>query len=307
MFCAKCGNQIRDNAKFCNKCGQTTGAMHSIQTTNPSSTNMYCGTCGSKLSSVERFCGSCGAPVERQSGLVPDNSVLKAYKTPISYTSSAYLARGSVVTTTKKISHKKIVLIACAVVAALVIITAIAINSVRNNPERIVIKYIDATYKGDFRTISKYSAIDVDFFAKAISTIEGLTENEYMDELYNAYGARNKQEFYKKKAEEKIQYLEKQYGRNPRFSFDVIDSSLIQGSDRVYILEDIEDLFSWYDLYISDYIQLDQFGEMLELDIEMTISGQYDKETDYFSIVMVKIDGNWRVLDMDDIWYWVVS
>jgi len=51
MYCKKCGNELRNNAKFCDKCGEKVVR------------EIVCSKCGEKLREGARFCDQCGTPI----------------------------------------------------------------------------------------------------------------------------------------------------------------------------------------------------------------------------------------------------
>lgn len=62
MKCFNCQSEVRDNAKFCPKCGQDLRVKPSTATAQP--TEQVCSGCGTKLPSGIRFCTACGKPVD---------------------------------------------------------------------------------------------------------------------------------------------------------------------------------------------------------------------------------------------------
>ena len=52
--CIKCGAELPDHAKFCNKCGTPAPEQKS---------ELFCSKCGEKLEVGTKFCSRCGAPV----------------------------------------------------------------------------------------------------------------------------------------------------------------------------------------------------------------------------------------------------
>lgn len=54
-FCSNCGNQLREDAKFCNSCGSPQVVESNL-----------CPNCGKNLEENEKFCSSCGSPVKTE-------------------------------------------------------------------------------------------------------------------------------------------------------------------------------------------------------------------------------------------------
>ena len=52
--CIKCGAELREGAKFCNKCGE------------PVQTKVFCHQCGVELEPNDMFCHVCGASMQKK-------------------------------------------------------------------------------------------------------------------------------------------------------------------------------------------------------------------------------------------------
>ncbi|MCD8181619.1 MAG: YARHG domain-containing protein [Firmicutes bacterium] len=68
MKCTNCGNELQNNARFCDNCGAKA---------EPISEAAYCPNCGKPLEAGAEFCGECGASVngaQRQTYTPPQNS-----------------------------------------------------------------------------------------------------------------------------------------------------------------------------------------------------------------------------------------
>jgi len=68
MKCNKCGSQLPQNAKFCNKCGEATRTMPPkpppATTRSTQKSNELCLNCGKPLYIGERSCRECGTSVK---------------------------------------------------------------------------------------------------------------------------------------------------------------------------------------------------------------------------------------------------
>jgi len=74
MFCANCGNNIKDGLRFCEKCGWAVPVTASVPDVKK------CASCGTVLNDEMRFCPKCGGAVPAVSAPVPpapaDNTAL---------------------------------------------------------------------------------------------------------------------------------------------------------------------------------------------------------------------------------------
>ena len=230
---------------------------------------MFCKECGTHVDAGIRFCSSCGSEV---------GEVQSPPERPAA-------------------NHKKVGMIACAAVLLVVIIGVIAIFGGRGgSAEAVVIRYMEASLNGDYRTVSRYMAFDMDTVMGAMFDAERLSEREFWDEMYEDIGVRNRREFFAHMADELDRELRNEFGRDYEMSFEVINDTPMRTSDKRRIIEELEfDLERWgYD--VEDLIRLDRITEMAEYEIEMTISGRNDEVIETILITMVRIGGNWRVL-----------
>lgn len=69
MYCQKCGSELLENAKFCNKCGQ---ALNQAEQPRPKPRNlkykslMTCKSCGALVAKNAKACPKCGAKTPGQ-------------------------------------------------------------------------------------------------------------------------------------------------------------------------------------------------------------------------------------------------
>ena len=201
-------------------------------------------------------------------------------------------------TTTKRINYKQIGMIACAVVVVIMIIAAVAIFGSDSNPERVLKKYLNAS---DYRTTMKYMAFDLDTVYKEICASNGIPEKEFSNWLYNEMGARSVKELYELEAAKYLEYLEDRVGNNVKFSYNINDSHYFNSRDRARQIDQLKGMFRQVRVDASNFIPFDKISEMMEFEIEITVSGSDEEMTVIGKVIMVKIGRNWRVLDDSDV------
>lgn len=63
-ICKNCGNELKDSAKFCGKCGEKAEEAIQEQPILIKSTNSICKNCGNELLNETLFCDKCGTRIE---------------------------------------------------------------------------------------------------------------------------------------------------------------------------------------------------------------------------------------------------
>ena len=313
-ICDNCAQEMPDNAAVCSLCGEelpgSTGTeifgpnegqvvmpplapplappatpplplyREPISTANQGGT--FCGKCGAALRAGAHFCVSCGKVVEAETNFVQ----------PANFNTIP-----TTIPKKKKLNNKSIGVIACAVALVVVIIVAINIFSVGNNPKKILKNYMTASLSQDFNTITKYSAYDFNNLIKEMYTSQGLTEKEFLRELEKQTGFKSIKDIFNNLSKEAVTELKKEFGSNYKVSFEIIDSSPLKKSDITSSIDNLSSFFDRNDYNGSKIIKLDRITEMVEYDIEVTIKGNKDEDTANITFVMVKVGGKWRVFD----------
>lgn len=103
---------------------------------------------------------------------------------------------------------------------------------------------------------------------------------EYFDELLER-GNYTKSAFMK----ERLADLESEYGKNIKLSYKITDKTRIKDKDE---LERIENKYGLEDTPKAAY----------EVEVELTIKGSKDKDTEDMDLVVAKIGGKWYIVNM---------
>jgi len=271
-ICDNCGQELPNTAVVCSTCGKD------LENTG---NHVSCANCGEKMDKSEKFCANCGAAT---------------YSLHHAGKASQHAAAGSMLYT-KKPNSKKTGLVVCGAILLIVLIGVISMFSRGNNPERVLVNYVTALFDGNFDRMSRYSAIDQEQLLVEIMAELGFSEREFRDILFEETGTRNLADFMRQDMEEMRRELEREFGRNLRFSFEVIDSNTIRAREMRDYIERLERDIERLGVNADRVIDLDRINEMVELRLEMTIRGRDDHDTDTIWFTMVRIGRNWRVLD----------
>ena len=84
MKCPKCQSEVRDNAKFCSKCGCNLSMVQPVKMEVPDM--QICVGCGTKLAQGAKFCTVCGTPVvgaQTQQASITEEPVVEEPKTEV--------------------------------------------------------------------------------------------------------------------------------------------------------------------------------------------------------------------------------
>lgn len=66
-FCSNCGAEVKENAKFCDKCGTALNANNQQINTQNTTSGITCPKCGSIIPLGNTTCLNCGMPLNQES------------------------------------------------------------------------------------------------------------------------------------------------------------------------------------------------------------------------------------------------
>jgi len=251
---------------------------------------MYCKQCGEKLELDARFCGSCGDTVEAPPvPPAPGPNMHAPSPEGVAQTPAP----------TKKISNAHIGMIACGIVALVILIIGISIFGGRS-AESVLRRYLTATANMDFNRALRYTIIDMDDVTNAIMQEMGMTQREFNQELYDDFGVRSMSALLDMVADELRDEMRDEFGRNPRVSIDIYDSFELRRSDRDAVIDRMERDLRWMGIELDDIVRVDRIREMIEFEVDLTISGSGNSLTHAHTVIMVRVGRNWRVWDGTD-------
>ena len=184
--------------------------------------------------------------------------------------------------------------------SALTLILIISlISCYGSGAESVLNKYLDALYGLDFNKALPYCAYNFNGLWDEMRVSEGITEEEFMNTLFEYYGVKNMSEYLNYRQNETLIFLKEDLGGDFKITSKIINKYVLPGSDTADIIDDLMEEFDSLGLNIYSIIQADKITEMIEFDVELTFSGSNYTETYEDVFTCVKIDGKWYVLDYE--------
>lgn len=225
----------------------------------------FCKNCGAELNDDAAFCGRCGTQAESCTSC----SCCDACQTsPAPADTNGFAGKINQFIDQLKKKDKKALGILAGIAAALILIFVLVLCLSGGGPENALDTYFDVMYRGK---ISKVEKIAPEKYWKSL--------DEDMDEIED-----NMKTLYKMR----IRGLEDEYGDNIKISYKITDKDEVTKNTLNEMKDNIK---SKYD------IPKKTVTDACELEIELTIKGDEDKETREGSFFVVKVDGDWYICD----------
>lgn len=228
----------------------------------------FCGNCGAQLDDDAVVCSNCGcniAPAATPASAETENA------TPGENAVAAIKAgTGKFFDKVKTDSNfRNIVIGIAAGFVALIVLIVVLVSVFGGGYKRAIDNYIDATFYGDY---SAYKANIPDAMWDSLKESGDALDKEDYKEQYKMFK----------------EYFEDQYGKNISVDYKVTDEDELDEDD----LDDLRDELK------SDYgIAKKSVTKAYELEVEFTIEGDDDEDSNEEIITVVKIDGDWYVID----------
>lgn len=260
MFCTKCGAQVADNAKFCTGCGATLAPVEPVAPV-AEPTPAPVAPVGPVAPAAET------APVEPKERTKID---VNAVKTQLGETLKP------VTNFLKKIwANKPLSFGIIGGVAAILILC-------------IVLAVVDATgYKSALNNM-------MDLMNGDAKKLEQVMPAEYWDYMDDKYGTDldDAIDEYEDTYKASMKSLKSKYGKNIKYSYTIDEATKVDKDDLEEMAEEIAKQFS--------YVDEDDIKEAYEVDIELTIKGSKDDDSEDIDVLCVKIGSSWYAMSYYD-------
>ena len=234
----------------------------------------FCTNCGGELNDDATFCEKCGARVGERQEQPKESPAVIAEEVPKQESAAqpegGFAGKINAFVGKLKNKDKAAIGITAGVVAALILIVVLVICLSGSGPEKALDRYMDVFYYGKSSRIEKLAPKEY---------WDYLEENEDMD-IEDAED--QVKTFYKTI----IRGLEDEFGDDIKISYKVTEIDDVKKSTLDKMKDKIK---STYDIPKKDVT------DAVEMEVEMTIKGDDDKDSDDITLYAVKIDGDWYI------------
>lgn len=251
----------------------------------------FCSKCGAELEENSAFCSACGEKIEATEAevtnetVVEENAVVEEAPVATEAANAAIINKEALTSAANDLKDKGleiankvkgdkkllgIVAGALALIIALCVICPIAFPG----PKSAVKNYIKGNFNGDWKAYVDCRPDEV---------------WEYLEEKYDI-DMDEREEQFEDNWDDRLDDLEDEYGRNVKVTYKIVDKDEMDKDD----LDDIRD--SYKDTY--DIAKRD-ITAGYELDVEVTIKGREDEDTEDATFYVFKLGGKWYVYNVE--------
>ncbi|HBV52579.1 MAG TPA: hypothetical protein DEF06_09825 [Clostridiales bacterium] len=254
-FCTNCGEALSDDAAFCVKCGTRVGEQSAQSAQEPSEQSAGEQPVQSDPASDSSSCNTCGSAQCEQKAPAETNGFAGKV--------NAFVAK-------LKNKDKKAIGITAGIVVVLILIVVLVICLSGGGPEKALDNYISVLYNGKVNKLEKLAPAEYWEYLEDESDVSLSDAEEQMEELNKTL----------------IRGLEDEYGSNIKISYKILEKDDVSSKD----------LDSMKDYIKSNYdIPKKSVTDAVELEVEMTVRGDDDEETDESTFYAVKVNGDWYI------------
>lgn len=208
------------------------------------------------------FCPKCGKPFEENAS----NCAYCGAKNPAA-PAAVNPKVNEIVNKAKSLNKKNVVILAGAVVAVIVVIALLS-SLLGGGYKKAIDNFFDFTVEGD------------------VDKLEDLAPEDFWEELEDEYDVKMKdiKDSLEEEFEAQLENLEDEYGKNIKVKYKVIEKEKMDEDD----LDDLKDMLK------ENYgIAKKSVKKALEVEVEATIKGKDDEDTEEQDMVIVKIGNKW--------------
>ena len=196
----------------------------------------------------------------------------------------------------EKRNKRMVILVGAAVALAVLVGALLLFVGGSGSPETATIRYLTALFHFDYEGMNRYSAIHFEKAVEEACRANGRSGQKLADMLHEEYGVKTAKALFTRQGRELTRNWQEEFGRDYKVTFRVTETAPLSGAE---MWDAFEDLKRWYFKSLDAVVRPDKITEMVEIEVEASISGSLGADTDEITIMAVKIDGKWRVLDVE--------
>ena len=247
---------------------------------------MFCKKCGEKMEAGKKFCAKCGTVME----------VAEKQENAVGASPSS--------SSPMKFSNTHIGMAVCGGIGVIALIIVLIVVFSGGGPERTIRRYVSDIGSLDFyRIIDRHYAFNINDVLTQLLSENDMSLSEFNAELYDLTsmwfdsGVRNIRDLYREIANEESADVSEMYGRNIRFSHEIISYRQLSPSDRLREINNVRDALRNVNVNMDDIIRTDRMHEMFTYTISITMTGSLGSETWRETLLLIRIGRNWYIWD----------
>ncbi len=212
------------------------------------------------------FCPKCGKPFEENAS----NCAYCGAKNPDAPAAAVNPKVNEIVNKAKSLNKKNVAILAGAVVVAIVVISLLASLLGGGGYKKAIDNFFDFTIKGD------------------VDKLDDLAPEDLWEELEEEYDVKLKdiKDELEDSFEAELEELEDEYGKNLKVKWKVLDKEELDEDDLDELKDTLKDNYG---------IAKKSVKKALEVEIEATIKGRDDEDTEEQEMIVVKIGNKWYI------------
>lgn len=220
----------------------------------------FCQNCGVEMEDDALFCVNCGAKEQVEAETQPATDIVSTVKDAVD----------NVVEDVK--ANPKLLAFAGGAVAVVVAVIILLANLFGGGWKKAIDNYVDVSFKGKANKIEKLAPKEY---------------WEYLEDEDEDFDLKDAIEEYEDEFEDMMDDLEDEYGKNLKIKAKIEDKEKLSKKDISKIADALKDEFD---------IKKKSVKKGYEVDVDLTIKGSEDEDSDETTLTVIKIGSKWYIV-----------
>ena len=250
---------------------------------------MHCTKCGAELNPNAKFCTTCGTPVDNATPAAPAAAPSEQYAPPAQPAAQPAKAEGSkinmneikeqliqtaspILNAIKSIWANKKIRLGIIIGVALLVVLGIGGLILGNTGYKTALDNYVAVMNGNAKKVEKLMPKE---YWEYLEEEDGQELDDIIDDFEDDY-------------KDLVDEWEDEYGKNPKVSYEIEEAEKMDKDDVEDMAEALEEKYS----FIDDK----DVKQAYEVEIELTIKGRKDDDSDDMDVLCVKIGSGWYLI-----------